>query len=124
MENAKIIIELYNEDSRYGITSENSVNKKAAAVISRLISEKSELQLKYDRLLKDYELARHECKQKTEHIGKLEEKKEELLDKISALQENFEFIKSENEFYAKRIELLCGILDSIKKLVDGKGRQE
>lgn len=87
MENAKIIIELYNEDSRYGITSENSVNKKAASGISQLISEKSELQVKYDRLLKDYELARHECKQKTEHIEKLEEEHESLLKKISKLHE-------------------------------------
>lgn len=121
MAKADITIEIHdlrNEPSKI------FTDAKLSAGVTRIIHEKNELQVKYDRLLKDYELALHECKQKTEHIGKLEEKQEELLDKISALQENFEFIKSENEFYAKRIELLCGILDSIKKLVDGKGRQE
>ena len=62
-------------------------DSKMSAGVSRIISEKNELQLKYDRLLKDYELARHECKQKTEHIEKLEEEHESLLKKISKLHE-------------------------------------
>lgn len=120
MENAKIIIELYNEDSRFGITSENSVNKKAAAGISRLISEKAELQVKYDRLLKDYELARHECKQKTEHIGKLEEKQEELLTENHALREVIADYEERIQTYAKRTALFVETIDGIRKLIDGK----
>ena len=118
MENAKIIIELYNEDSRYGITSENSVNKKAAAGISRLVSEKSELQVKYDRLLKEYELARHECKLRDEHIDNLKEEQEELLKKISVLRGAIEEKEDHLQMVHKKNCYLYEKLDSIRELLD------
>lgn len=84
MAKADITIEIHdlrNEPSKI------FTDAKLSAGVTRIIHEKIELQLKYDRLLKDYELARHECKQKTEHIEKLEEEHERLLKKISKLHE-------------------------------------
>lgn len=69
---------------------ENSIgtlfDSKMSAGVSRIISEKNELQLKYDRLLKDYELSRHECKQKDVCIKELEEKQENLLRELENLR--------------------------------------
>lgn len=79
----KVIAEINAPEGTAGTLSDS----KTSAGVTRIIHEKNELQLKYDRLLKDYELARHECKQKTEHIEKLEEEHEGLLKKISKLHE-------------------------------------
>lgn len=79
---------------------ENSIgtlfDSKMSAGVTRIIHEKNELQLKYDRLLKDYELARHECYQKEEHIRNLKKKQEELLKENSVLRERLELLENDN----------------------------
>lgn len=91
--------------------AEDFFNYKTGAGIARIINGKNELQVKYDRLLKDYELARHECKQKDEHIVKLEQEQEELLKKNSALCEKI-------EDYRERISIQYETIQSIRKSID------
>lgn len=93
MAKADITIEIHdlrNEPSKF------FTDAKLSAGVTRIIHEKNELQLKYDRLLKDYNLARHECYQKEEHIRNLEEKQEELLKENSVLRERLELLENEN----------------------------
>lgn len=94
---------------------ENSIDtlfdSKMSAGVTRIIHEKIELQVKYDRLLKDYELARHECKQKTEHIRKLEEKQEKLLEENSVLRERLELLENESRTLHEIINKIRVIAD-------------
>ena len=100
---------------------ENSIDtlfdSKMSAGVSRIIHEKNELQLKYDRLLKDYELARHECYQKEEHIRNLKEKQEELLEKISALQGECQRLYEENLHISKSCGLAGEKLVAIRNII-------
>jgi predicted nuclease with TOPRIM domain len=100
---------------------ENSIDtlfdSKMSAGVSRIISEKKELHVKYDRLLKEYELARHECKLRDEHIDKLEEKQEELLGKISALQGECQRLYEENLHISKSCGLAGEKLDAIRNII-------
>lgn len=114
MAKADITIEIHdlrNEPSKI------FTDAKLSAGVTRTIHEKNELQLKYDRLLKDYELARHECKQKTEHIEELEEKQEELLEKISALQGECQRLYEENLHISKSCGLAGEKLDAIRNII-------
>lgn len=95
---------------------ENSIgtlfDSKMSAGVSRIIHEKNELQVKYDRLLKDYELARHECKQKDTYIKELEEKQEKLLRELNSLREEKEYVlklfkDSENKLIAIKEIVSC-----------------
>lgn len=110
----KITIEFSNDR----ISFINGNNSKVSAGVERIILAKNELEVKYDRLLKDYELARHEVKQKTEHIGKLEKEQEELLKENIALRE---VIAEQNErinTYAKRTALFIETIDGIRNLIN------
>lgn len=108
MAKADITIEIHdlrNEPSKI------FTDAKLSAGVTRIIHEKNELQLKYDRLLKDYALLRHECKQKEELIKALEEVQEGLLRKNHVL---FEAV----EDYKERIASFSGTINDIKQLID------
>lgn len=108
MAKADITIEIHdlrNEPSKI------FTDAKLSAGVTRIIHEKNELQLKYDRLLKDYALLRHECKQKEELIKTLEEVQEGLLRKNHVL---FEAV----EDYKERIASFSGTINDIKQLID------
>jgi chromosome segregation ATPase len=93
MAKADITIEIHdlrNEPSKI------FTDAKLSAGVTRIIHEKNELQLKYDRLLKDYNLARHECKLRDEHIDKLKEEREKLLEENSVLRERLELLENDN----------------------------
>lgn len=103
----KVIAEINAPEGTAGTLSDS----KTSAGVTRIIHEKNELQLKYDRLLKDYELARHECKQKTEHIEKLEEEHEGLLKKNTELCERITSLKNDNETLHEIIERIRGLIE-------------
>lgn len=108
MAKADITIEIHdlrNEPSKI------FTDAKLSAGVTRIIHEKNELQLKYDRLLKDYALLRHECKQKEELIKTLEEVQEGLLRKNHVLLETV-------EDYKERIASFSGTINDIKQLID------
>jgi vacuolar-type H+-ATPase subunit I/STV1 len=95
---------------------ENSIDtlsdSKMSAGVSRIIHEKNELQLKYDRLLKDYELSRHEIKQKDVYIKELEEKQEKLLREL-------ENLRGEKTYVLEMCKNSEGKLLAIKEIIYG-----
>lgn len=102
MAKADITIEIHdlrNEPSKI------FTDAKLSAGVTRIIHEKNELHVKYDRLLKDYELSRHEIKQKDAYIKELEEKQEKLLRELENLREEKTYVlemwkNSENKLVA------------------------
>lgn len=87
-------------------------HSKLSTGVSRIISEKNELHVKYDRLLKDYELARHECKQKDVYIKELEREQEKLLRELNSL-------RGEKEYVLKLCKDSESKLLAIKEIVSG-----
>ena len=102
---------------------ENSIDtlfdSKMSAGVSRIVSEKNELHVKYDRLLKDYELARHECKQKDVYIKELEEKQEKLLKELLAMKSEVENVREENKHILESYKDSEERLFTIKEIVSG-----
>lgn len=94
-------------------------HSKLSAGVSRIISEKNELHVKYDRLLKDYELARHECKQKDTYIKELEEKQEKLLKELLTMKSEVENVREENKHILKSYKDSEEKLFAIKEIVSG-----
>lgn len=95
-------INLCDRKIRFYDEEENKLpQSKLSAGVSRIISEKNELHVKYDRILKDYELARHECKQKDVYIKELEEKQEKLLKELLAMKSEVENVREENKHILK-----------------------
>lgn len=101
MAKADITIEIHdlrNEPSKF------FTDAKLSAGVTRIIHEKNELQLKY-------ELARHECYQKEEHIRNMKKKQEELLKENSVLRERLELLENENRTLHEIINQIRVIAD-------------
>lgn len=90
---------------------------KLSAGVSRIIYEKNEMQVKYDRLLKDYELSRHECKQKDTYIKELEEKQKKLLKELLTMKSEVENVREENKHVLKLCKDSESKLDAIRNII-------
>lgn len=107
MAKADITIEIHdlrNEPSKI------FTDAKLSAGVTRIINEKNELQVKYDTLRKDYELSRHEIKQKDVYIKELEEKQEKLLRELENLRGEKTYVL---EMYKNSERKLVAIKDII-----------